>query len=45
MGTAIVKASCNYALLMVKDAMGSIVGPLQYAVETKGGCALLQWAL
>ena len=44
-GTAIVKATCNCALLMVKEAMGPAVGPSQFAVETKGGCALLQWAL
>jgi hypothetical protein len=30
---------------MVKEAMGPAVGPSQFAVETKGGCALLQWAL
>jgi len=30
---------------MIKDAMGPAVGPSQFAVETKGGCALLQWAL
>ena len=45
MGTALVKAACNCALLMVKEAMGPAVGPGQFAVETKGGCALLQWAL
>ena len=45
MGTAIVKATCNCALLMVTDAMGPAVGPSQFAVKTKGGCALLQWAL
>ncbi len=45
MGTTIVKATCNCALLMVKEAMGPAVGPSQLAVETKGGCALLQWAL
>ncbi len=45
MGTAIVKATCNCAPMMVKDAMGPAVGPSQFAVETKGGCALLWWAL
>ena len=30
---------------MVKEAMGPAVGPSQFAVETKGGCALLQWTL
>ena len=45
MGTALVKAACNCALLMVKEAMGPAVGPSQFAIETKGGCALLQWAL
>jgi hypothetical protein len=45
MGTALVKLACNCALIMVKDAMGPAVGPGQFAVETKGGCALLQWAL
>jgi len=44
MGTAIVKAACNCALLMVNKAIGTAVGPPQFAVETKGGCALLQWA-
>ncbi len=44
MGTAIVKAACNCALLMVKEAMGPPVGPSQFVVETKGGCALLHWA-
>jgi hypothetical protein len=41
MGTALVKTTCNCVLLMVKDAMGPAVGPTQFAVETKGGCALL----
>ena len=45
MGTPLVKAACNCALLMVKEAMDPAVGPTQLAVETKGGCALLQWAL
>ena len=45
MGTALVKAACNCALHMVKEAMESAVGPGQFAIETKGGCALLQWAL
>ena len=45
MGTVIVKATYNCALLMVKESMGPAVGPSQLAVETKGGCALLQWAL
>jgi len=45
MGTALVRLACNCALTMVKDAMGPAVGPRQFAVETKGGCALLQWAL
>ena len=45
MGSAIGKTACNCALLLVKDAMGPAVGPSQFAVETKGGCALLQWAL
>ena len=30
---------------MVNDAMGPAVGSSQLAVERKGGCALLQWAL
>jgi hypothetical protein len=30
---------------MVKDAMRPAVGPSHIAVETKGVCALLQWAL
>jgi len=41
MGTVIVKAACNCALLMVKEAMGPVVGPSQFVVETKGGCAQL----
>ena len=45
MGAAIVKLASNCALTMVKEAMGRVVGPSQFAVETKGGCALLQWAL
>ena len=45
MGTALVKAACNSALTMVKEALDPAVGPTQFAVETKGGCALLQWAL
>jgi len=45
MRTAIVKLACNCALNMVKDAMGPVVGPSHFAVKTKGGCALLQWAL
>ena len=45
MGTAIDKAAYNCALLMVKEAMKPAVGPSQFAVETKGGCTLLQWAL
>ena len=42
MGTTIVKMACNCALPMVKEAMGPAVGPSQFAVKTKGGCALLQ---
>jgi hypothetical protein len=45
MGTAIVKLACNCALTMAKEAMGPAVGTSQFGVETKGGCALLQWAL
>ena len=45
MGTSLVKAACNCALTIVKEAMGPVVGPSQFAVDTKGGCALLQWAL
>ena len=45
MGTSLVKAACSCALTMVKDAMGPADGPSHFAVETKGGCALLQWAL
>ena len=45
MGTTVAKLACNCALQMVKDSMGPAVGPLQFAVETKGGCTLLQWAL
>ena len=45
MDTALVKAACNCALTMVKEALGPSVGPTLFAVETKGGCALLQWAL
>ena len=45
MGTALVKTTCNCALLMVRDAMGPDVGPSQFAVKTKGDCALLQWTL
>jgi hypothetical protein len=45
MGTTLVKAACNCALMMVKEAMGPAVGPSQFAVKTKGGCALLQRAL
>jgi hypothetical protein len=41
-GTTIVKLACNYALTMVKEALGPAVGPSQFAVETKGICALLQ---
>ena len=45
MGATIAKLACNYALQMVKKAMGPAMGPVQFAVKTKGGCALLQWAL
>jgi hypothetical protein len=45
MGTALVKLACNCALTLVKEALGPAVGPGQFAVETKGGCALLQWAI
>jgi hypothetical protein len=45
MGTTIVKMACNCALTMIKEAMGPAVGPSQFAVETKGGCALQQWAV
>ncbi len=31
-GTAIVKAACNCALMIVKDAMGPAVGPSQFTV-------------
>jgi hypothetical protein len=30
---------------MVQEAIRPAVGPSQFAVETKGGCELLQWAL
>jgi hypothetical protein len=42
MGTTLVKAACNCALMMVKEALGPAFGPTQFAEETKGGCALLQ---
>ena len=45
MGTTVAKLACNCALHMVKEAMGPAVGPTKFAVETKGGCALLHWAL
>jgi len=45
MGTTVAKLACNCALQVAKEAMGPSVGPTQFAVETKGGCALLQWAL
>jgi hypothetical protein len=45
MGTSVAKLACNCALHVVKEAMGPAVGPSQFAVETKGGCTLLQWAL
>jgi len=45
MGMAIVKVICNFAMLFVKDAMGLAIGPSQFTMETKGGCALLQWAI
>ena len=44
-GMAIAKVTCNCALLLVKAAMGPAVRPSQFAVETKGGCALSQWAI
>jgi len=45
MGAAVVKIACNCALLLIKEDMGLAVGPSRFAVETKGGCALLQWDL
>jgi hypothetical protein len=45
MGTTIAKLASNFALQLVKDAMGLAVGPAQFAIETKGGYALLHWAL
>jgi hypothetical protein len=45
MEMAIGKVACNYALLLVKEATGPAVSPKQFPVETKGGCALLQWAI
>jgi len=45
MGMTLVKVACNYAPLLVKEAMVPAVGPTQLAVEAKGGCALLQWAI
>jgi hypothetical protein len=45
MGMTIVKVACDCALLLVKEVMGPTVGSTQFAVETKGGCALLQWAI
>ena len=45
MNMPIVKVACNCALVQVQDAMGLAVGPAQFAVETKGRCALLQWAI
>ena len=40
MGMVIVKVACNCAMFLVKEALGPTVGPTQFAVETKGGCAL-----
>ena len=45
MGPTIVKVACNCALLLVKDAMWLAVGPSHFAVETKDGVELLQWAI
>ncbi len=42
MGTTVAKLACNFALQMVKEAMGPTMSPSQFAVETKGGCALPQ---
>ncbi len=41
MGMSIVKVACNFALVQVKEA----IRPAQLAVESKGGCTLLQWAI
>jgi hypothetical protein len=45
MGTSLVKITSNCALTMVRDVMGPAVGPSQLAIETKGGCDLIQWAI
>jgi hypothetical protein len=45
MGASFAKLACNCTLHMVKEAMGPVVGPVQFNFETKGGCALLQLAL
>jgi hypothetical protein len=44
MGMSLVKEACSCALLLVKVVMGPSVGSTQLAVETKGGCACMQWA-
>jgi hypothetical protein len=41
MDMAIIKVACKCALLQVRRQWGQQIGPAQFAVETKGGCALL----
>ena len=45
MGSTFVKLASNCALHFIRGAMGPVVGPAQFSVETKGGCDLVQWAL
>jgi len=44
MGASLVNIVSNCALVIVREAMGTLVRPSQFAVETKGGCDFLQWA-
>jgi hypothetical protein len=45
MGSSLVKLASNFALLLLRGSLGVAVGPSQFAVETKGVCDLVQWAL
>ncbi len=44
-GSTIVKVASNYALLSLRDKLGSAVVPSQFSVETKDGSDQDQWAM
>ena len=45
MGMTLIKVACKCVMLLMKETMRPTVGPTRFAIETKRGCALWQWAI